>query len=78
MNKPTLTTTNSSTAANPGFFDRSFACEPIGDDRFGGIRRLQRSGRVAFASQLLGGDLARPLTDRRLDTPSGIPLEAQL
>jgi hypothetical protein len=34
--------------------------------------------RVAFASQADGGDLARPLTDRRLDTPSGIPLEAQL
>jgi hypothetical protein len=28
--------------------------------------------------QASGGDLARPLTDRRLDTPSGIPLEAQL
>src|ERR1700693_2614992 len=35
-------------------------------------------GRVAFASQEFGGDLARPLTDRRLDTPSGIPLGAQL
>jgi AcrR family transcriptional regulator len=43
-----------------------------------GIRRLQRSGRVAFASQAVGGDLARPLTDRRLDTPSGIRLEVRL
>jgi hypothetical protein len=78
MNKPTLTTTNSSTAANPGFFDRSFACEAFDHGSFGGIRRLQRSGRVAFASQAFGGDLARPLTDRRLETPSGIQLEAQL
>ena len=45
-----------------------------------GIRRLDCNDPAAspFASQPLGGDLARPLTARRLDTPSGIRLEVRL
>jgi hypothetical protein len=41
------------------------------------IRALERLGFVEVR-QPIDGDLALPLTERRLDSPGGIPLEVRL